>query len=61
LRRALAAASRRTARTRIDMPVDCSAEPPEGRAGVRLSVFDDGAKDSGATADGMTVTRHSLC
>ncbi|MBC9716108.1 GAF domain-containing protein [Streptomyces sp. TRM66268-LWL] len=46
LRRALAEASRRTAVSRIEITVDCAAELPDGRAAVRLTVFDDGAADT---------------
>ncbi len=48
LRRALAEASRRTGISRIEITVDCEAELPDGRAGVRLTVFDDGVREDGA-------------
>ncbi|MGW6023009.1 GAF domain-containing sensor histidine kinase [Streptomyces sp. NPDC055099] len=53
LRRALAAASRRTDVTRIEVAVDARATLPDGRTGVRLTVYDDGTTDgvgSGTTA-----------
>ncbi|EPH42504.1 GAF domain-containing protein [Streptomyces aurantiacus] len=54
LRRALAAASRRTGVTRVDVTVDAGVGLPDGRTGVRLVVFDDGStEDAGA---GTTVT-----
>ncbi|APY88465.1 histidine kinase [Streptomyces alfalfae] len=52
LRRALAATSRRTGVTRIDVAVDARATLPDGREGVRLTVYDDGHTDSGDTAGG---------
>ncbi|WP_030793574.1 GAF domain-containing protein [Streptomyces sp. NRRL S-920] len=54
LRRALAAASRRTGVTRVDVAVDARATLPDGREGVRLTVYDDGATDS--VEAGTTVT-----
>ncbi|MFH8565036.1 GAF domain-containing protein [Streptomyces sp. NPDC017988] len=54
LRRALAAVSRRTGVTRVDVAVDARATLPDGREGVRLTVYDDGATD-GVEA-GTTVT-----
>lgn len=54
LRRALAATSRRTGVSRVDVTVDARATLPDGRTGVRLTVHDDGATD-GVEA-GTTVT-----
>uniref|UniRef100_UPI000A43F884 GAF domain-containing sensor histidine kinase n=1 Tax=Streptomyces luteocolor TaxID=285500 RepID=UPI000A43F884 len=54
LRRALAATSRRTGVTRVDVAVDARTTLPDGREGVRLTVYDDGATD-GVEA-GTTVT-----
>lgn len=54
LRRALAAASRRLAVTRVDVVVDAGVGLPDGRSGVRLTVYDDGETD-GVSA-GTTVT-----
>ncbi|MEU6124114.1 histidine kinase, partial [Streptomyces sp. NPDC047123] len=53
LRRALAATSRRTGVTRVDVTVDARATLPDGREGVRLTVYDDGVTDgveAGTTA-----------
>lgn len=49
LRRALAAASRRAGVSRVEITVDVTAPLPDGRPGVRLTVFDDGGA-------GTTVT-----
>lgn len=57
LRRALAAASRRAGVSVIEVTVDSTASLPDGRAGVRLTVHDDGATDDGGT--GTTVTWQS--
>ncbi|MFD4626365.1 GAF domain-containing protein [Streptomyces sp. NPDC058475] len=57
LRRALAAASRRTGVCRIEVTVDAAATLPDGRAAVRLTVHDDGATDAGDT--GTTATWQS--
>ncbi|QDQ11381.1 GAF domain-containing protein [Streptomyces spectabilis] len=55
LRRALAAASRRPGVSRVEVTVEAGVSLPDGRAGVRLVVFDDG--ETGAAADaGTTVT-----
>ncbi|MFJ2234077.1 GAF domain-containing protein [Streptomyces sp. NPDC087859] len=54
LRRALAAASRRSGVARIEVRVDATAVLPDGREGVRLTVYDDGTADDGGT--GTTVT-----
>lgn len=45
LRRALATASRRPDVTRIEVAVDARATLPDGRTGVRLTVYDDGTTD----------------
>lgn len=50
LRRALAATSRRTGVTRIDVAVDARATLPDGRDGVRLTVYDDGDTGGGDTS-----------
>ncbi|MFE0100027.1 GAF domain-containing protein [Streptomyces sp. NPDC059009] len=54
LRRALAAVSRRTDVTRVDVTVDATAALPDGREAVRLTVYDDGRTDDGTT--GTTET-----
>ncbi|MGV9883234.1 sensor histidine kinase [Streptomyces sp. NPDC003006] len=54
LRRALAAVSRRTGVTRVDVAVDARATLPDGREGVRLTVYDDGTTDG--VEPGTTVT-----
>ncbi|MFC8344893.1 GAF domain-containing sensor histidine kinase [Streptomyces sp. NPDC057280] len=54
LRRALATASRRTGVSRIEVTVDATATLPDGREGVRLTVYDDGRTGDGGT--GTTVT-----
>ncbi|MFI7315655.1 GAF domain-containing protein [Streptomyces venezuelae] len=54
LRRALAATSRRAGVTRVDVAVDARATLPDGRAGVRLTVYDDG--DTDGVEAGTTVT-----
>ncbi|MEU4796924.1 GAF domain-containing protein [Streptomyces sp. NPDC023327] len=59
LRRALAAASRRTGVTRVDVAVDARATLPDGREGVRLTVYDDGATDGVGAEAGTTVTWQS--
>ncbi|MEU1026341.1 histidine kinase [Streptomyces sp. NPDC005904] len=59
LRRALAAASRRTGVTRVDVAVDARATLPDGREGVRLTVYDDGATDGVGVEAGTTVTWQS--
>ncbi|MFG2646815.1 GAF domain-containing protein [Streptomyces sp. NPDC048436] len=53
LRRALATTSRRPDVTRIEVAVDARAVLPDGREGVRLTVYDDGTTDgvgAGTTA-----------
>ncbi|MFI1438050.1 GAF domain-containing sensor histidine kinase [Streptomyces fructofermentans] len=65
LREALAAACRRTGTTRVGVDVDATATLPDGRAGVRLTVTDDGrpggpgAGGPEAEGDGTTVTWQS--
>ncbi|MET8687944.1 GAF domain-containing protein [Streptomyces sp. NPDC004732] len=54
LRRALAAASRRTGVTRVDVAIDARATLPDGRPGVRLTVYDDG--DTDGVEAGTTAT-----
>ncbi|KUF20096.1 GAF domain-containing sensor histidine kinase [Streptomyces silvensis] len=54
LRRSLAATARRPGVTRVDVTVDARAALPDGRTGVRLTVYDDGETD-GVSA-GTTVT-----
>ncbi|MEV8015487.1 GAF domain-containing protein [Streptomyces sp. NPDC086554] len=54
LRRALATTSRRTDVTRIEVAVDARATLPDGRTGVRLTVYDDGTTDGVGT--GTTIT-----
>ncbi|MGW1888967.1 GAF domain-containing protein [Streptomyces sp. NPDC002004] len=54
LRRALAAASRRTGTTRIDVTVDAEAALADGRPAVRLTVRDDGTTRTGGTGTTMT-------
>ncbi|MGW7276041.1 GAF domain-containing protein [Streptomyces sp. NPDC054864] len=54
LRRALATASRRPDVTRIEVAVDARATLPDGRSGVRLTVYDDGTTDGVGT--GTTTT-----
>ncbi|MFD9002109.1 GAF domain-containing protein [Streptomyces sp. NPDC059582] len=54
LRRALAAASRRPAVTRVEVTVDATATLPDGRACVRLTVHDDGTTRDGDTGTTMT-------
>ncbi|MFG2473718.1 GAF domain-containing protein [Streptomyces fagopyri] len=53
LRRALAAAARRPGVSRVEVSVDATTRLPDGRAGVRLTVFyDDGARRNGTVDDG---------
>ena len=54
LRRALAAASRRSGVSRIEVAVDATVTLPDGRPGVRLTVHDDGGPN-GAPADADAV------
>ncbi|MEO3973290.1 GAF domain-containing protein [Streptomyces sp. CAU 1734] len=58
LRTALAAAHRRPGVTSVEVEVDATAALPDGRAGVRLTVRDDGRREEGG-APGTTVTWHS--
>lgn len=55
LRRALAAASGRPDVSRVEVAIDATAALPDGRAGVRLTVHDDGSA-GGTGDDGTTVT-----
>ncbi|MFJ1832819.1 MULTISPECIES: GAF domain-containing sensor histidine kinase [unclassified Streptomyces] len=48
LRGALAAAHRRAGVSAIDVEVDATAELPDGRAAVRLTVADDGREEDGS-------------
>lgn len=57
LRRALAVASRRAGVSRIDVTVDTTAPLPDGRAGVRLTVHDNGSTGDGGA--GTTFTWQS--
>ncbi|MER5404063.1 GAF domain-containing protein [Streptomyces sp. NPDC002769] len=54
LRRALASAARRSGVSRVEVTVDATTSLPDGRAGVRLTVFDDGETGEGGTGDGDT-------
>ncbi|MEU3183146.1 GAF domain-containing protein [Streptomyces sp. NPDC006923] len=60
LRGALAAAHRRPGVTSIEVRIDAAAQLPDGRAGVRLVVRDDGPREdgeeSGTGERGTTVT-----
>ncbi|MCX5557473.1 GAF domain-containing protein [Streptomyces sp. NBC_00038] len=58
LRRKLAAASRRPGVSRIEVTVDATATLPDGRSGLRLTVYDDGAGEDGE-GPGTTVTWQS--
>ncbi|MGB8945787.1 MAG: histidine kinase, partial [Streptomyces sp.] len=51
---ALATASRRPDVTRIEVAVDARATLPDGRTGVRLTVYDDGTTDG--VGSGTTTT-----
>ncbi|MFI1866427.1 GAF domain-containing protein [Streptomyces jumonjinensis] len=57
LRGALAAAHRRPGVTSVEVEVDATARLPDGRAGVRLTVTDDGRREDGGAggASGATV------
>ncbi|MFI0961953.1 GAF domain-containing protein [Streptomyces sp. NPDC021080] len=57
LRRALAAASRRSGVSRIEVVVDVTVPLPDGRPGVRLTVHDDG--DGDGVPNGTDVTWQS--
>ncbi|MFI0236220.1 GAF domain-containing sensor histidine kinase [Streptomyces sp. NPDC016845] len=50
LRRALATASRRPGVSRVDVTIDTRTPLPDGRAGVRLTVSDDGAHEDAEPA-----------
>ncbi|WP_051852883.1 sensor histidine kinase [Streptomyces aureocirculatus] len=54
LRRALATTARRPGVTRVDVTIDAHAALPDGRTGVRLTVYDDGDTDD--TSTGTTTT-----
>ncbi|WP_254407685.1 GAF domain-containing protein [Streptomyces sp. GMY02] len=54
LRGALAAAHRREGVTAIEVQVDATAELPDGRTGVRLTVRDDGLREDGARDTTLT-------
>ncbi|MES5821314.1 GAF domain-containing protein [Streptomyces sp. RG80] len=56
LRRALATASRRPGVSRIEVTVDATATLPDGREGVRLTVYDDGDTDDDSRGDGTGTT-----
>ncbi|GAA3853442.1 GAF domain-containing protein [Streptomyces lacrimifluminis] len=56
LRRALATAVRRPAVTRVGITVDVTAVLPDGRDGVRLTVYDDGGSGHGTTGPGAGTT-----
>ncbi|WP_329277392.1 GAF domain-containing protein [Streptomyces sp. NBC_01451] len=56
LRRALATAVRRPAVTRVEITVDATAVLPDGRSGVRLTVYDDGGSGGGTTGGGPGTT-----
>ncbi|WP_406489066.1 GAF domain-containing sensor histidine kinase [Streptomyces phaeochromogenes] len=62
LRAALAAASHRTGTTRVTVSIDATTTLPDGRPGVRLTVFDDGEGEAGGEDEpgtGTTVTWQS--
>ncbi|MEU9781403.1 GAF domain-containing protein [Streptomyces phaeochromogenes] len=62
LRAALAATSRRTGTTRVTVSIDATTTLPDGRPGVRLTVFDDGEAERERGAEpgtGTTVTWQS--
>ena len=56
LRRALAAASRRAGVSRIEVSVDVTAVLPDGRSGVRLTVWDDATANDGSAEAGEKGT-----
>jgi signal transduction histidine kinase len=58
LHRKLTAAAHRAGVSRIEVTVDATATLPDGRAGLRLTVYDDGTRDDGEDA-GTTVTWRS--
>ncbi|OON76641.1 sensor histidine kinase [Streptomyces tsukubensis] len=59
LRRALAAASRRTSVSRVDIAVDSSAALPDGREAVRLTVYDNGATEEAEGTEEMEGTEEA--
>ncbi|MEU6138854.1 GAF domain-containing protein [Streptomyces sp. NPDC047081] len=54
LRRALTTTCRRPGVSRVEVTVDSTVSLPDGREGVRLTVYDDGAREDGGA--GTTVT-----
>ncbi|MFE6482840.1 GAF domain-containing protein [Streptomyces sp. NPDC057757] len=58
LRRKLAAASHRSGVSRVQITVDAATTLPNGRPGLLLTVYDDGARDDGEDG-GTTVTWRS--
>ncbi|WP_055535449.1 GAF domain-containing sensor histidine kinase [Streptomyces graminilatus] len=56
LRHALAVAVRRPAVTRVEITVDATAVLPDGRDGVRLTVYDDGGSGDATTGAGPGTT-----
>ncbi|MFD8420128.1 GAF domain-containing protein [Streptomyces sp. NPDC059466] len=56
LRRALAATVRRAGVSRVEVTVDATTRLPDGRPGVRLTVFDDGGTAEGDTGGGAGTT-----
>lgn len=56
LRRALAIAVRRPGVSRVAITVDATAVLPDGRNGVRLTVYDDGDSAGGTTGAGSGTT-----
>ncbi|WP_406016582.1 GAF domain-containing protein [Streptomyces sp. NBC_00984] len=54
LRSALASAHRRTGVSAIEVEVDATAELPDGRAAVRLTVADDGREEGGSGPSTVT-------
>ncbi|MFJ5259584.1 GAF domain-containing sensor histidine kinase [Streptomyces sp. NPDC088387] len=54
LRRGLAPATHRPSVTRVEITIDATATLPDGRAGVRLTVYDDGETKQGGTGTTMT-------
>ncbi|WP_405537851.1 GAF domain-containing protein [Streptomyces sp. NBC_00075] len=56
LRRALAIAVRRPGVTRVAITVDATAVLPDGRDGVRLTVYDDGDSGDGPSGAGSGTT-----
>ncbi|MFD4529247.1 GAF domain-containing sensor histidine kinase [Streptomyces sp. NPDC058470] len=58
LHRKLTAAAHRAGVSRIEVTVDATATLPDGRSGLRLTVYDDGIRDDGE-GTGTTVTWRS--